>query len=267
MLKIPAPKTHIFLVCAGLFCFFTAFVLLHSFRGRFEQDTAAGLPELEDTIDVSAPKAAAVSENSLVSPVTQGSAGEAKWIIYVTGFVKKPGVYEIAAGSRVYQALEAAGGFTPDADTEGINLAAPLQDGAHIRFPGRNEKDSRTEQPSAAKPAGHGQPVLNAPKQAAAVNINTCSAAELTSLPGIGPKTAELILAYRSENGGFARIEDLLLVKGIGPKKYDAIRPCPRVRCIARGLRGHICRQPWSSPVSRCRVGSTDKRRVGAYGD
>lgn len=227
MVKIPAPKTHILFVCAGLFCFFTAFVLLHSFQGRFTQDTNAGFPEMEDTIDVSAPKSAAVSENGMVASVSPGSAAEAKWVIYVTGFVKKPGVYEIAAGSRIYQVLEAAGGFAPDADREGINLAAPLQDGAHIRFPGRNEKDQRAEQPSAAKPAGQNLPALNTAKPAAAVNavnINTCPAAELTSLPGIGPKTAELILAYREENGSFARIEDLLLIKGIGPKKYDAIR-------------------------------------------
>lgn len=227
MVKIPAPKTHILLVCAGLFCFFTAFVLLHSFQGRFAQDSDGGLPEMEDTIDVGAPQPAAVSENGMVASVAPGSAAEAKWVIYVTGFVKKPGVYEIAAGSRVYQALEAAGGFAPEADQEGINLAAPLQDGAHIRFPGRNEKDPRAEQPPAAKPTGQNLPAPGTAKPVAAVNainINTCSAAELTSLPGIGPKTAELILAYRKENGGFARIEDLLLIKGIGPKKYDAIR-------------------------------------------
>lgn len=223
MIKISATKTQIFLVCAGLFCFLTAFVLLHSFQGKFAQDSGGGLPEMEDTIDVSAQKSAA-SGNGLVSSVSPGSAGEAKWVIYVTGFVKKPGVYEIAAGSRVYQALEAAGGFAADADQEGINLAAPLQDGEHLRFPGINEKGSRTEPPSTTRPAGQDQPAPNTPKPSALININTCSAAELTSLPGIGPKTAELILAYRKENGGFARIEDLLLIKGIGPKKYDAIR-------------------------------------------
>lgn len=224
MVKIPAPKKHIALVCAGLFCFFTAFVLLHSFQGKFAQDSGDGLPEMEDTIDVGAPKSAAAPENGLVSPVTPGSAAESKWVIYVTGFVKKPGVYEIAAGSRVYQALEAAGGFAPDADQEGVNLAAPLQDGVHIRFPGKNEKNERAEPPSAVKPAGQELPAQNTQKPSAMININTCSAAELTSLPGIGPKTAELILAYRKANGSFARIEDLLLIKGIGPKKYDAIR-------------------------------------------
>lgn len=228
MLKIPASKTQIAFICAGLFCFLTAFVLLHSFQGRFGQETAPGLPEMKDTIDVRAPGVAPVTENSRVAAVSPGSMEETKWIIYVTGFVKKPGVYEIAAGSRVYQALEAAGGFAADADQEGINLAAPLHDGVHLRFPGKNEKNEkapRPEQSTAVRPAVHIQGAARDTRGSyAAVNLNTCSVADLLGLPGIGPKTAELILEYRRSNGRFARIEDLLLIKGIGPKKYDAIR-------------------------------------------
>lgn len=226
MIKIPAPKTHIVLICAGLFCFLTASVLLHSFRGRFEQESTAGLPDMEDTIDVAAPSSAKASGSGQPSSVLQENAAGTKWVIYVTGFVKNPGVYEIAPGSRVYQALEAAGGFAADADREGINLASPIQDGAQIHFPGKNEKEPRPSQPVGFAPAKrpeYAQTPLGEPKTAV-ININACSAEDLTGLPGVGPKTAQLIIAHRRANGDFARVEDLLLVKGIGPKKYDAIR-------------------------------------------
>lgn len=223
MLKIPASKTHIVLICAGLFCFVTAAVLLHSFQGKFGQEDASVLPDMEDTIDVSGPAAAPVSGNSQASSFPLGSEAETKWVIYVTGFVKEPGVYEIAPGSRVYQVLEAAGGFAADADREGINLASPIQDGAQIHFPGKGEKEQRPTGAVPIKPAEYDQASWDKPKSAA-ININACSAEDLTSLPGVGPKTAALIIAHRREKGAFARIEDLLLVKGIGPKKYDAIR-------------------------------------------
>lgn len=223
MLKMPESRRHIYFICSGLFCFIAAFVLLHSFSGKFSQDTkaASGLPEMEDTIDVNASRTRQDAETRQISPVSREGAANVKWVIYVTGAVKNPGVYEVPADSRIYQALEAAGGFTGDADRDGVNLAAPLQDGMHIRFPDKKEKETQPRQSAAAKPY---EPASMSGERLNKLNLNTCTAAELTSLPGVGPKTAELILNHRKAKGGFERIEDLLLIKGIGPKKFDAIR-------------------------------------------
>lgn len=226
MIKLPDNKRHILFICAGIFCFLTALVLLQSFKGRFGQDQAvSGLPEMEDTIEVSAPAVGGIGgAKHLVSSAGENNAGS-KWVVYVTGSVKKPGVYELSADSRVYNALEAAGGFSADADPDGINLAASVSDGMHIKFPSKNDKKENpandNQNPQSARPAsfprgGH--------VSAVQINLNSCTASELENLPGIGPKTAEQILSYREKNGVFARTEDLLLIKGIGPKKYEAIR-------------------------------------------
>lgn len=222
-MKRTASRQYIYFICAGLFCFIAASVLLHSFSGRFGQETelTSGLPDMEETIDVSAARTAPDAGAKQVASVSQGAVAVVKWVVYVTGSVKNPGVYEIPVNSRVYQALEAAGGFTGDADRDGVNLAAPLQDGTHIRFPGKNEKDSQPRQPSAANTY---DPVQPRDERQRKLNLNTCTAEELKSLPGVGPKTAELILVHRKTKGSFGRVEDLLLIKGIGPKKYDAIR-------------------------------------------
>lgn len=216
-LKLTDKKRQTLLLCAGLFCFLTAFVLLQSFKGRFGDEEWV-LPELEETIAVGQQRAAPAEE--AVLPLSAAmSDGAAQWIVYVTGAVKKPGVYEISPDSRVYQLLDLAGGFAGGADREGINLAAPLQDGMHISFPAKGEPREQLPlnvTPPAKPAAGKSSKV--------SININACSAVELMQLPGIGPKTAQMIMEHRDENGGFGRVEDLLLIKGIGPKKYDAIR-------------------------------------------
>lgn len=209
------------MIVAGLLCFVAAAVLLHSFKGEFGQETAGdtSMPVMEDTIDVSV-RAPGPGQSAALSSVPQ-SAGSARWVVYVTGAVKKPGVYEIPQGSRTYQALEAAGGFNADADREAVNLAAMLGDGLQIHFPAKGEK--REEGNTSAVHSIAGQTQQQA-AQGTLININSASQQELESLPGIGPKTAQAIIAYRESNGGFKRAEDLLLVKGIGPKKYDALK-------------------------------------------
>lgn len=225
MLKLLEKKQHIFFIFAGLFCFFTAFVLLHSFQGKFGQASVPSvLPAIEDTIEVGAaiePSGAAAKQAAPLSSVDPASS---KLVVYITGSVKKPGVYELQENTRAYQALEAAGGFATDADREGVNLAVRLSDGMHIRFPSINE-NCQVPRNSDSKPSAL-LPV--APSRASVagelVNLNTCTAVDLGNLPGIGPKTVQMILRYREENGYFRRTEDLLLIKGIGSKKFDAIR-------------------------------------------
>ncbi|MDD4160646.1 MAG: helix-hairpin-helix domain-containing protein [Synergistaceae bacterium] len=215
-----------FLLVLGLICFAAATILLHSFKGQFGQDTAGKttvnmMPEMEDTIDVSAPAPASLSQKG--ASVSSGAVKE-EWVVYITGSVKKPGVYTIPAGSRVYQALEAAGGFTAEADQDAVNLAAMLQDGAHIKFPAKGESLPQGHGTSSpVKPASSSGSIC-ADESGKLVNINTAMREELEKLPGIGPKTAQLIIDHREKNGLYERTEDLLLVKGIGPGKYDAVK-------------------------------------------
>lgn len=227
MLKLPDEKQNILFICVGLFCLITAFVLIQSFKGKFEQGAPAvsGLPTMTDSIDVGARRAPTASEQPSSAFVPANTS--AVWVVYVTGAVKKPGVYEIPAYSRIYAALEAAGGFSVDADQDAVNLALVAEDGMHIRFLFRNEageplQGETQRRPEPQSPSGHAvRTEVNALRL---LNLNYCTAADLQTLPGIGKKTAKQIVSYRKTHGNFARVEDLLLIKGIGPKKFDAVK-------------------------------------------
>lgn len=137
--------------------------------------------------------------------------------VHVCGCVKKPGLYRLAAGSRVADAVDLAGGFTKKADQNAWNLAQILEDGMQICVPALGEASSGSASSSAVSgsEAGSGE---------ARININTASAAELTSLSGIGPSRAEDIVAYRESHGAFKTIEDIKSVSGIGQSIFDKIK-------------------------------------------
>jgi competence protein ComEA len=133
-------------------------------------------------------------------------------IVDVAGAVRAPGVYEFVEGDRVIDAIERAGGSMPKADLSLLNLAAPLADGTQILVP-------------KSGPAGAGVPGGAAPGSTSGlVNINSASATELESLPGIGEVLAATIIEYRDTNGPFASVDDLMDVSGIGPATLDEIR-------------------------------------------
>lgn len=227
MFKLPDKKRNILFVSVGLFCLITAFVLIQSFKGKFEQEApeVSGLPSMTDSIDVGARRDPAASGQS-PSAFLPGNTSSV-WVVYVTGAVKKPGVYEIPAYSRIYSALEAAGGFSLDADQGAVNLASMAEDGMHIRFLFKNEAgDSQCgeTQRLPESPQSSGRAVRTEVNALRLLNLNYCTVDDLQTLPGIGKKTAKLIVSYRKTHGNFARVEDLLLIKGIGSKKFDAVK-------------------------------------------
>jgi competence protein ComEA len=144
---------------------------------------------------------------------------------FVNGAVKAPDVYTLPPGSRVKQIVEAAGGFTDEANTAVINLAMPLVDGMHIYVPKMMESTALPHpiisQPTIPSRSGVGGTLIN---------INTAGQEELETLPGIGPVTAQKIIDYRMANGGFPNIEAILDVSGIGEVTFENIRDLITVR-------------------------------------
>ena len=144
-------------------------------------------------------------------------AASPKLVVYVTGAVRRPGVYRLKDGTRVQDAVLRAGGPTRKADLAAVNLAAPLIDGEQVLVPGRIP---------AAVAAAEGAPlpadVASAP--AAPVQLSVATVEQLDSLPGIGPVTAQKIVDYRNANGPFRSVDDLDEVPGIGPTRIDQLR-------------------------------------------
>ena len=144
--------------------------------------------------------------------------------VHVGGAVAAPGVYDLAEGARVLDAVEAAGGFAEGAARDALNLARAVSDGEQVVVP--SEADIAAQEVASA---GAGGAAAGAGASAAAggaggtVNINTASAAQLDTLPGVGASTAEKIVADREANGPFKTVEDLKRVSGIGDKKFAAL--------------------------------------------
>ena len=138
------------------------------------------------------------------------AAVSASVFVHVSGSVATPGLYVLKEGARVVDAVAAAGGFAPGADETAVNLARPLSDGEQLLVP---VMGAAAEEAGAPAPAGDGR-----------VNLNTADAAQLDTLPRIGPAMAERIIQWRDENGRFTSVEDLLAVPGIGDKMLETLR-------------------------------------------
>lgn len=140
-------------------------------------------------------------------------------LVHVAGNVARPGVYELPAGARVQDAVDAAGGPSAEAQLHALNLAAPLQDGSRIYVPSTAEAASVSAQVYGAEGAGAGGDASGP------LNINTASLEQLQTLNGIGPVLAQRILDDRTRNGPYRSVDDLLRVSGIGPKLLAALAP------------------------------------------
>ena len=164
------------------------------------------------------------------SGVEAGAAAPAGALtVHAAGAVAHPGVYGVRHGARVADVVAAAGGAGAEADLDQLNLAAPVADGERVWVPRRGEVAE-----GAGGPAGPGTAAgsgTGAGSRAAPtlVDLNRASAEELEALPGVGPATAAAIVAWRQAHGRFRTVGDLLEVRGIGPAKFEALRPLVRV--------------------------------------
>ena len=200
-----------------------------------------------------------------LGPVTAKTA-VSRVKVHVAGAVKKPGVYALEADARVFDALQKAGGATANANPNALNLAAFLEDGSKIEVPLKtlptpqptptpvvivkevplpapasapsalsSQRATSFEDTSSPSPEKAAAPVERKPKDEGElkrhpVNLNTATLDELQRLPGVGPKMAERIIAFRQENGRFKAISDLDNVKGIGEKRMEKLGPLVVVR-------------------------------------
>lgn len=137
--------------------------------------------------------------------------------VHVAGEVVVPGMYRLREGARVVDAIAAAGGFTPHADRDAVNLARAIGDGEQLVVPAQGDSPAAT---GAAGAAGAGGSTGDG-----RINLNTADAGQLDQLPRIGPAMAQRILDWRDANGRFTSVDDLLAVPGIGEKMLEALRP------------------------------------------
>ena len=174
----------------------------------------------------------------------QPAAGQdsVELVVEVTGEVNRPGIYRVAPGTRVYELVQMAGGFTGWAHQEAVNLAQLLEDGQKVAVPRLPEPEPATESPekpispkqqpssvpsptAAVPPSDITKPSAPSPNQPYIVDLNTAPQADLERVPGIGPILAARIIAYRQHYGPFKTVYELRLIKGVGQQTFDKIKP------------------------------------------
>ena len=204
-----------------------SFVLGGCGRDMELRDLSLDQVPVEAGREESAGDAAAGEADAFPGAVGSGGedvSGEAECVIHICGAVTVPGVYRLPAGSRVVDAVEAAGGLTEDAAERGVNQAAPVADGMQIVIPTSEEAEQGIfPQAGIMEEDGAGRDGL--------VDINTADTAELMTLPGIGQTRADAIVAYRQQNGKFQSIEDIMKVDGIKEGSFAKLKD--RI-CVSR---------------------------------
>jgi competence protein ComEA len=188
---------------------------------------AATLPDALRTAEPTVPAAlspppTAATPNLPASPTaTPSPIG-----VYVSGAVARPGIYYLPPGSRVADAIEAAGGFLPAADRSAVNLALRLRDEEQVDVPEVGAARSPAPpQPRASATTPPGGRAPTAARPVSTINLNSATQAELETLPSIGPALAARIVEHRLSNGPFAAIDDIVNVPGIGESILERIRP------------------------------------------
>ncbi|MEI4368120.1 helix-hairpin-helix domain-containing protein [Streptococcus suis] len=184
--------------------------LIFSQPAKSDQTGLTDFPQTEQTSN---------SSESVEETSTEVSEEPSQLVVDVKGAVAKPGLYTLAAGARVNDAVDAAGGLTSQADPKSINLAQKLSDEAVVYVASKDENISVVTSTTASSAMSQEE------KNTSLVNLNTATEADLQTISGIGAKRATDIIAYREANGGFKSVDDLNNVSGIGDKTMESIRP------------------------------------------
>jgi competence protein ComEA len=166
---------------------------------------------------------APIATTAASAPTTDTTTGRV--VVHAAGAVAAPGVYELDAGARVADAVAAAGGLAADADADRLNLAGPVADGARVYVPRAGEEvpDLVGAEGAPTGSEGGGGAGGGAPP-AGPVDLNQADEALLDTLPGVGPATAQAIVAHRDEHGPFTSVDQLIDVRGIGEAKLAQLR-------------------------------------------
>ncbi|MFF1383245.1 ComEA family DNA-binding protein [Arthrobacter sp. NPDC058288] len=216
--------------------------------GWFWWDVAASRPHVVPLSDVSSQEARGQPGPDPAGPRESGgpaagegvsdTASDSRIVVHVAGAVNRTGVVELPEGSRVHEAIAAAGGSADGADLNRLNLAAVLSDGQKIHVPrigepadasgaaaGDTGSGARGSGDAASAAAGSGQTGADGAK----IDLNSASAEELGALPRVGPVLAQRIVDWRKEHGRFSTVEELDAVDGVGPKMLETLLPLVRV--------------------------------------
>lgn len=201
------------------------FAVQHFWSGRTQEVRA---PEVVQAApygqgEASAEPSVGVAGAAAAGPAggSAGASAGAEIVVDVSGKVREPGIHRLPAGSRVDDALRAAGGVRPGTRTEGLNRARFLVDGEQVVVgaPASATAPTSGGVPGAAAPGG-----LTGAASTAPVSLNTATAEQLDTLPGVGPVLAQHIIDHRTQNGGFRSVEELREVNGIGERRFADLR-------------------------------------------
>lgn len=203
-------------------CRFCAAVLIPAFllAGCKSTVKTYNLTAERSSVETSAKSSRRTESDSKQQKNSNTEKASAPMVIYVCGAVRRPGVYRLESGARVYQALQAAGGLTGQADEKSLNQAAPLEDGQQVVVYTKEEIGKG----AGGAPASGNSGTASSSSAAAKVNLNTADKEALMTLNGIGEARAEAILTYRQNNGRFRTVEDIMKVEGIKEKAFEKIK-------------------------------------------
>ncbi len=245
--ELSTRRTIVTVVVASIISALVSGALAWNFGGSHRTKRALRIPSASVASVGSSPAAGSATSPPTLAlgvlpiitvPVSSSTTTTISVIVHAAGAVRSPGVFVFHEPARIDDVITAAGGLADEADQAGLNLAAPVADGQRVFVPQRGQEIPTVLPVEIAAPVDSGPGGLAGSGPASAksargvasaggatiVNLNTATAEELDSLPGVGPATAAAILAYRSEKGRFRSVSELMEVRGIGEAKFASMR-------------------------------------------